>query len=125
MADTRAEGYVDRWIVYGDVNGEQLFSAKELTVDPGTTCTVKDQGAYGLICVQGTGTINGQPLVSPKLIRFVELTEDEYFCTESAAISGVTYANTSATEPMVVLRYFGPGVHPNAPKIGAYRKNSF
>ena len=27
VADTRAEGYVDRWIVYGKVDGEQLFTA--------------------------------------------------------------------------------------------------
>ncbi len=125
VADTRSEGYVDRWIVYGDVDGQQLFSAKELTVDPGTKCTVKDQGAYGLICVQGSGRINGQPLVSPKLIRFVELTEDEYFATETAAKAGVVFENTSGTEPLVVLRYFGPGVNPAAPKMGAYRGNAF
>ena len=35
VADTRSEGYVDRWIVYGRVKGEQLFTAKELTVEPG------------------------------------------------------------------------------------------
>jgi hypothetical protein len=35
VADTRDEGFVDRWIVYGTIDGEQLFSAKELTVDPG------------------------------------------------------------------------------------------
>src|SRR5205809_4031586 len=53
VADTRSEGYLDRWIVYGKVDGEQLFSAKELTVDPGVSCTIKDKGAYGLTCVQG------------------------------------------------------------------------
>ena len=30
----RKEGYVDKWIVYGKVYGEQLFTAKELTVHP-------------------------------------------------------------------------------------------
>ena len=35
VADTAAEGYVDRWIVYGRIEGRQDFSAKELTVDPG------------------------------------------------------------------------------------------
>ncbi len=53
---------------------------------------------------------NGQPLNSPKLIRFNELTEDEYFCTEDGAKNGVTFENTSETEPLVTLRYFGPGV---------------
>lgn len=125
VADTRSEGYVDRWIVYGKIDGAQLFTAKELTVDPGTTCTVKDTGAYGLICVQGSGRINRQPLVSPKLIRFHELTEDEYFCTEAGAKAGVTFENTSSTEPLVCLRYFGPEVNPTAPELGAYRNNAF
>ena len=125
VADTRKEGFVDRWIVYGKVDGEQLFTAKELTVEPGTKVTIKDTGAYGLICVQGTGKINGQPLNSPKLIRFHELTEDEYFCTEDGAKAGVTFENTSETEPLVTLRYFGPEVNPDAPAMGAYRKNKF
>jgi hypothetical protein len=116
---------VDRWIVYGKVDGEQLFTAKELTVNPGVTAFVKDNGAYGLICVQGSGKINSQPLNSPKLIRFTELTEDEYFVTEDGAKAGVSFTNTSTTEPMVILRYFGPEVNPDAPKMGAYRKNKF
>jgi hypothetical protein len=125
VANTHKDGFVDRWIVYGKINGEQLFTAKELTVDPGVRCTIKDKGAYGLICVQGTGKINGQPLSSPKLIRFTELTEDEYFCTEDGAKGGITFENTSETEPLVCLRYFGPEVNPDAPAMGAYRKNKF
>ncbi|MEI7730103.1 MAG: hypothetical protein WCO56_11060 [Verrucomicrobiota bacterium] len=125
VADTRSEGYVDRWIVYGDVDGFQYFSAKELTVDPGAKCTIKDNGAYGMICVQGSGKMNNLPIDCPKLIRFHEATEDEVFCTEAAAKAGVTFENTSPVEPMVMLRYFGPEVNPNAPKMGAYRKNKF
>jgi hypothetical protein len=122
VADTRSEGYMDRWIVYGKVDGEQLFTAKELTVEPGVKATIKDTGAYGLVCVQGIGKINRQPLSSPKIIRFHELTEDEYFVTEDGAKAGVAYDNTSKTEPLVVLRFFGPEVNPDAPKIGAYKK---
>jgi len=118
VADTEKQGFVDRWIVYGKIDGEQLFSAKELTVAPGAKCVIQDNGAYGLICVQGLGKINRQPLNSPKLIRFHELTEDEYFCTEDGARNGVTFQNKSATEPLVVLRYFGPEVNPNAPEVG-------
>ena len=125
VADTRSEGYLDRWIVYGKVAGEQLFTAKELTVEPGAKCTIKDGGAYGLITVQGKGRMNNLALDCPKLIRFHELTEDEVFCTEDAAKAGVTFENTSAVEPLVVLRYFGPEVHPAAPAMGAYRKNKF
>jgi hypothetical protein len=125
VADTRSEGYVDRWIVYGRVKGEQLFTAKELTVEPGAKCTIRDNGAYGLITVQGKGRMNRLALDCPKLIRFGELTEDEVFCTETAAKAGVTFENTSTVEPLVVLRYFGPEVNPDAPTIGAYRQNKF
>src|SRR3954463_10032003 len=45
------EGYEDKWIVYGKVRGEQLFSSKELTVFPGAKVTIKDNGASGVICV--------------------------------------------------------------------------
>src|ERR1041385_9002771 len=117
IGDTGSEGYVDRWIVYGKINGKQYFTAKELTVDPGAKCTVKDKGAYGLTCVQGKGTINGQALNSPKLIRFTELTEGEYFCSADGAQVGVTFENTSETEPLVCLRYFGPDTNPDAPEV--------
>ena len=124
-ADTREEGYVDRWIVYGKVDGQQLFTAKELTVDPGVQCTITDNGAYGLITVQGKGQMNRLPLDCPKLIRFHELTEDEVFCTEDAAKAGVVFENTSEVEPLVVLRYFGPEMNPDAPELGAYRRSKF
>lgn len=125
VADTRSEGYIDKWIVYGKINGKQYFTAKELTVEPGVKCTIKDNGAYGLIVVQGKGKMNKLNLDCPKMIRFVEMTEDEVFCTEEAAKAGVTFENTSETEPLVVLRYFGPDVNPDAPEVGAYKKNKF
>jgi hypothetical protein len=125
VADTRKQGFVDRWIVYGNINGQQYFSAKELTLDPGAKCIIRDNGAYGLITVQGSGRMNNLTLDCPKLIRFHELTEDEVFCTESAARQGVTFENTSDVEPLVTLRYFGPDVNPDGPSLGAYRKNKF
>jgi hypothetical protein len=46
------------------------------------------------------------------------LTEDEFFCTGSAARAGVVFENMSGTEPLVMLRYFGPETNPDAPEIG-------
>lgn len=115
---TESEGYVDRWIVYGRIEGVQYFSAKELTVKPGTVCTVRDNGSFGLIVVQGQGKMNNLVLDCPRLIGFHDITEDEVFCTESAARAGVTYENTSPCEDLVVLRYFGPEVNPDAPELG-------
>ena len=110
--------------MYGTVNGEELFSARELTVEPGAKVDVKDAGAYGLIAVQGSGTIGPHRLQTPAMIRFGELTEDEYFVTEAAARGGVTVANTGS-EPLVTLRYFGPGVHGTGlPRVGDHRRKS-
>lgn len=117
----RGDGWVDRWVVYGHVNGRELFSAKELTIEPGATATVRDPGASGLVTTQGSGTINGMPLQTPAMIRFHELTTDEYFISHAAATAGVTVVNTGR-EALVSLRYFGPDVHgASLPKVGAYR----
>jgi hypothetical protein len=120
VADTASEGYVDRWIVYGTVDGRQLFSAKELTVDPGASCTVSDTGAYGWITVQGEGTIGSMKLQTPAMIRFGEMTDDEVFVSAPAAAAGVTITN-SGTEPLVSLRYFGPDANPDAPAVGDHK----
>jgi hypothetical protein len=120
-ADTVSEGYVNRWIVYGKVAGEQLFTAKELTVDPGARVTVKDNGAYGLIAVQGSGRMGKLALQTPAMIRYGELTEDEVFVSYEAARAGVVFENTGR-EPLVTLRYFGPGANPDAPNVGDHKK---
>ncbi len=120
--DTASEGYVDRWITYGKFKGEQRFTAKELTVQPGAKVTIKDNGASGVIVTQGRGRIGTLPLECPTMIRYGELTEDEVFISEKAAREGVTIENLGKACPLVLLRYFGPDVNPNAPEVGAYRK---
>jgi hypothetical protein len=116
------DGYADRWIVYGTVDSQQLFSAKELTIAPGAKCTLQDPGASSWITTQGKGRIGSMALQTPALIRFGEHTEDEVFITHEAATRGVEIENTGA-EDLVGLRYFGPDVHANLPVMGAY-KNS-
>ncbi len=96
------ESYIEEWICYKC----KLASAKRLTVAPGASVTVKDEAAYGLILLQGHGTINSWKLETPTLIRYGELTNDEYFVTEKAAKQGVVITNTSDTEPIVMLKHF-------------------
>ncbi|HLN31289.1 MAG TPA: hypothetical protein VK395_26345 [Gemmataceae bacterium] len=120
VANSESEGYVDRWVVYGKVDGQELFSAKELTVNAGARVTIKDNGPYGLITVQGSGWIGKHRLQSPAMIRYGELTEDEVFVTDEAARQGVLFEN-AGKEPLVTLRYFGPDTNPNAPGIGSHR----
>jgi hypothetical protein len=115
------DGYTDRWIVYGTIDGQQLFSSKELTLEPGASCTLRDPGASGWITVQGCGRIGRLEIQTPAMIRFGADTEDEVFITHEAARRGVRVENTGS-EPLVGLRYFGPDVHENLPMIGDYRQ---
>ena len=96
-------------------------SFKELTLEPGAKCKIKDGGAYGLITVQGYGRIGKLTLQSPSMIRFGAMTEDEVFVTAKAAADGVEFENTG-TEPLVSLRYFGPDAQPKAPNVGDHKK---
>ncbi len=115
------EGWVDRWIVYGLVDGKQLFSAKELTLEPGAKCTLIDPGASSWITVQGRGRMGLLDLQTPAMVRFGALTEDEVFISHEAATSGVEIENTGS-EPLVGLRYFGPDTFDSVPNVGDYRK---
>jgi len=107
----KKEGYVENWITYKS----DAFSAKELTVFPGKSVTIKDAGAYGFITMQGYGTANGNVVESPALIRYGQLTHDEYFVSIKTAKEGVKITNNSPTDPLVLLKHFGPR-NPEKPK---------
>ena len=100
----------ESWVVYSTPH----YSAKELTVFPGKTVTIKDSVAYGMITVQGYGTLGKHEIETPSLIRFGEMTKDELFVTADAASEGVAITNKSNTENLVMLKHFGPG-NPDAP----------
>ncbi len=97
-------GWTERWVVY--LASE--FSAKELAVAPGATVNIRDTDAYGLIVVQGHGTLGRHTVSSPTIIRYGQLTDDELYVSAPAAREGVTITNTGATEPLVLLKHFGP-----------------
>lgn len=122
--DSVSEGYVDRWVVYGTIMGKQCFSAKELTLEPGARCTLRDPGASGLIVMQGHGRIGKLDIDCPALIRFGQMTQDEVFISAEAAAQGVVIENHSAADPLVTLRYFGPDVHSGMPEVGDHQRKS-
>jgi len=94
--------YTSEWICYRS----KVACAKRLTVQPGAEVTIKDGGCYGFITLQGHGTINGMPVESPSMIRYGQLTHDEYFVTHQAATEGVVIKNLSPSEPLVMLKHF-------------------
>ena len=115
IGNTKDKGYEEKWIVYGKVNKMEVFSAKELTVFAGAKVNIKDTGAYGIITIQGHGKINDMDFESPNMIRFGDITKDEFFVPYPAAIKGVNIENTGC-EPLVMLKFFGPDCNPDMPQ---------
>ncbi len=105
FAETEPDGYREQWGCYGT----GYYSAQELTVLPKRAATIKDSAAYGLIVVEGHGQFGIVPVSAPSMIRFGEMTEDELFVSEHAAREGVRIENRSETDPLVILKHFGPG----------------
>ena len=102
--EVEENGYDEKWICYRN----EAYSATEVTVLPGRTVTIKNAGCYGMIMMQGHGTMGASHIETPTMIRFGQLTHDEYFVTESTAQAGVTITNPSPTDPIVMLKIFGP-----------------
>jgi hypothetical protein len=110
--ESEADGYRERWVCYGT----GYYSAKELTVLPGRAVVIRDAAAYGLILTQGYGTFGSRNVSTPVMIRFGQMTEDELFVTSEAANAGVRIENKSDSDPLVILKHFGPG-NPDAKEL--------
>jgi hypothetical protein len=50
-----------------------------------------------------------QTVSTPSMIRFGAMTEDEVFVTARTAKEGLLVENTSSSDPLVLLKHFGPG----------------
>ena len=104
-AEMQSQGFREVWVSCSSVN----YSAKELTVRPGRSVVIRDAAAYGVIVVQGGGSVGKVEVETPTLIRYGQMTQDELFVTAAAARRGVTITNRSDTENLVMLKHFGPG----------------
>ena len=96
------EKYCEEWICYLC----NKVCAKRLTIYPGAKVTIKDEAAYGLIMLQGHGKLNEFDIETPALIRYGQLTNDEFFISEKAAKKGVVIENSSDSDPIVMLKHF-------------------
>jgi len=98
------DSHVEKWVVYAT----GYIAAKELTVKPGASVLVRDAAAYGCVLVQGHGRFGGWEAEAAGMLRFGGPSADEYFVCHGAAREGVRLENRSRTEPLVVLKHFGP-----------------
>ena len=111
LKDAEKGSYSEKWICYKS----GAFSAKELTVPAGRKVVVRDGAAYGMIMLQGHGKMGLWDIETPALIHYGQLTYDEYFITESAAVQGVVIENPSFSDPIVMLKHFAGG-NPDLPE---------
>jgi len=105
------DSHIEKWITYRN----DYVAAKELTVYPGKTVTIKDEAAYGCIFVQGHGKFGCYDAETPAMLRFGQKSADEYFVSEKAAREGVSISNTSEHDPIVILKHFANN-HPGTPQ---------
>ncbi len=103
--EMKEDGYSEKWVVYST----GYYSAKELTILPKRSAVIRDAAAYGTITVQGWGEFGNLEVETPSLIRYGQMTKDELFVTAKAAAGGIKITNKSETEPLVMLKHFGPG----------------
>ena len=108
------QGYREVWVTYGIPQ----YSAKELTILPGRSAVIEDAAAYGTILTQGFGTFGAHQAEAPTLIRFGQMTQDEFFVSADAARGGIKITNASRTEPLVFLKHFGPD-NPDAARLAS------
>lgn len=104
VPEQRGDGWNQNWIVYGN----PYIGGKELTVQPGRSVTIRDNAAHGAVVVQGHGSFGAFDCESPTLIRFGQLTADEFYVSKPGAEGGVRVINRSKVEPLVILKHFGP-----------------
>ena len=97
-----------KWIVYGN----DYIAGKEVTIKPGRKAVLQDKTAYGCIFVQGYGKFGSYQAETPTLLRYGQLSADEYFVSNEAAEKGVVVENSSKFEPLVYLMHF-----PNDPEF--------
>ena len=110
--ETGTPEYTEKWITYRNA----YFAAKETTIPPGGSALLRDKAAYGCIIVQGFGSFGAyDDAEAPVLLRYGQLSGDEYFVSEAAAVKGIRVVNRSRHEDMVILRHFGPNA--GAPEV--------
>ena len=111
ILESKEDGkYIQNWITYGN----PYIGAQELTVLPGQKVVIKNEGAYGCVLIQGYGTLGSHKCASAGMLRFGQLSNDEFFVSDTAAKAGVEICNHSDYEPLVILKHFGPN-HPSMP----------
>jgi hypothetical protein len=95
------------WIFYNT----SKFSGKRLAVRPSSTYRSIDAGVYSLLVLSGRGHIGGHEVQAGFPGR------DELLIASDTAIRGVDVVNDDPLRELVVLKFYGPDVNRDVPKL--------
>ncbi|MDR1687327.1 MAG: hypothetical protein LBS21_01790 [Clostridiales bacterium] len=111
MLPQTQKGLTEKWVAYAN----EWIAAKEVTVAPGASVLLKDAACYCALVVQGYGTFGAYNCEAPGVLRFTDLSGDEFFVSQNAAGKGIAITNESKYEPLVILQNFANN-NPEVPK---------
>ena len=100
----QAEGYVENWITYRSPGLQRQGTHRT----PGRTVTIKDGGAYGMILLQGHGKMGVVGHRHPGAHPLRPAHHGRVLRNRRRGAAGVTISNPSQTDPIVMLKHFGP-----------------
>ncbi|MGE5495330.1 MAG: hypothetical protein ACM3S4_08545 [Burkholderiales bacterium] len=96
------KGLTEKWVAYAN----EWIGAKEVTVAPGASVQLYDEACYCALVVQGHGKFGVFECESPGVLRFGDISGDEFFVSEASAKKGIEIVNTGKYEPLVILQNF-------------------
>ena len=106
IESTRQPGGEEFWIYYNTTK----FSGKKVVVRPGASFTMVEQGVYNVLVWTGRGTCGGIP------VQGGDPDQDELLVAHHRATGGVEIRNTG-DEDLLLIKFFGPDINPDAPTI--------
>jgi hypothetical protein len=101
------EGLIEKWVAYAN----DFVASKEVTVAPGAKIVLKDEACYCAILTQGHGKFGVFECETAEMLRYGQISGDEFFVSEKAAKDGVVIENTSNYENLVILQNFADNNH--------------
>jgi hypothetical protein len=105
-----ANGVNEAWIFYGTTK----FSGKRLILAPGARYTSTERGVFNILVWRGQGTVGGRALDGGVIDH------DEVLIVHDRAVQPIEYVNTGGTD-LLLIKFFGPDLNPDAPTIARYR----
>jgi len=100
----------EHWVFYGTPK----FSGKKTMVKPGRSLSFRERGPFSFLVWKGRGRFSDLAIRAGG-----DHTRDEFFVVHEKAVETITVQNTG-DEDLVLFKFFGPDVNPDAPKIAAY-----